>query len=478
MSVSTKESAGIPRSSTAVLDGRPAACEPQAEEQKSGGRRVYASTALWGLAMFAVVCQLMAATKLGSLHPEDFPYPTWTSWAIKEYNSPKTPTPNLVFLGSSLMLVPLDGVDADFTKKPIDGAKHHKSIFFESKFKDYSGDSIRTFNLALPGEMPSDAYLLTKFLLKNEKRPDVIVYGVGPRDFMDNLLPSPKATDPFRYLSRLGDYNERIDLIAPKWEERLAYELARAIYPLGESENIMTSISRQFNNFLVATFPNVTPSSTDKRRGLLPEYHPFEINLKECYFRPTDEKNRPPFVDNIDEYRKRYKTLKQDTFESQMQFLTDILDTANARGTHVVLLAMPITDINRQLISDKAWEQYKTSLEKLAAAKGATYFDFYATKQFPLSDFGDTVHLHSGGGARLLDMLAKKLADNHEIISSFNINRHDDTEPQVASLDEPIAASQSTAKSINASSRTNPGGGSSKQLNPAKQIAGVKDGAM
>lgn len=396
-------------------------------------RKTHRSSALWALALFVVVCQLMATFKLGYLKPTDFPYPTWTSWAIHEFQEKKE-NPEVVFLGSSLLLVPLDGVDADYTKKQIDGAKHHKSIFFESKFKQYSGTDVTSYNFALPGEMPSDAYLLTKFLLKNEKRPDVIVYGVGPRDFMDNLLPSPKATDPFRYLSRLGDYSERIDLIAPKWEERLGWEIGRMFYPVGASENITTSLSRQFNQFLATTFPSVKQSDINKRRKLLPEYHPFEILPNECFFNPMDDKTRPGFVDNIDEYRKRYKTLKRDTFLSQMQFLTDILDIAQERGTHVVLVAMPITDINRQLISDQAWNEYKTRLETLAHEKGATYFDMYATKQFPLKDFGDTVHLHSGGGARFLDMLAKKLSENHEVTAALNINREDCEHSSIAGL--------------------------------------------
>ncbi len=397
-------------------------------------RKAHGSTALWAFALFVVVCQVMAATKLGSLKPEDFAYPTWTSWAITEFQKNKTERPEIVFLGSSLMLVPLDGVDADYTKKPIDGAQHHKSIFFEEKFKQYSGTDVTTYNFALPGEMPSDAFLATKFLLKDEKRPDVIVYGVGPRDFMDNLLPSPRATDPFRYFSRLGDYSERISLIAPQWEERLGYELGRLFYPVRESENIMTSLSRESRKFLASTFPTVEPSSMDKRRGLLPEYHPFEIQPNECMFKPIDEKDRPAFVDNIDEYRKRYKTLKRDTFLSQMQFLTDILDIASDRGTHVVLVAMPITDINRQLISDAAWNEYKTRLETLAKEKNATYIDMYATGAFPLKDFGDTVHLHSGGGARFLDLLAKKLAKDHVTTAALNINREDSEHSSIAGL--------------------------------------------
>ncbi len=411
--------------------------EHGSKEPVVGGEKKKASLltsrALWAFVLFAATCQLMAAFKVGQLKPEDFPYPTWTSWAIGEFLGEKKPA-DLVFLGSSLMLVPLDGVDADFTKTQIDGARHHKSIFFESKFKQYSGADVKTFNFALPGEMPSDAYLLTKFLLKDEKRPDIIVYGVGPRDFMDNLLPSPRATDPFRYLSRLGDYSERICLVAPKWEERLGYELTRLFYPMAESENIMSSLSRSANQLLANAFPDVKPSDVHKRRLLLPDYHPFEIRLSECFFRPTTDENRPPFTDNIDEYRKRYKKLKWDTFLSQMQFLTDIIDTANQRGTHVVVMAMPITDINRQLISDEAWKEYKTRLKALAEAKGASYLDMYETKAFPLKDFGDTVHLHSGGGAKLLDMLARELAKDRAVTSALNINRSEDNNQSIAGV--------------------------------------------
>src|SRR5579885_3144617 len=170
----------------------------------------------WAIAAFLGLSQIMSALQVGALSPQDVPYPTWTSWAISDFMENAQKRPDFVFLGSSLMLVPLDGVDADYTSVALDGSKHHKSIFFEEKFKQYSGEKVDSFNFALPGEMPSDAFLITKFLLRDEHRPHVIVYGVGPRDFMDNLLPSPSATDPFRYLSRFGDYQERITLIDPE----------------------------------------------------------------------------------------------------------------------------------------------------------------------------------------------------------------------------------------------------------------------
>ncbi|MBX9694046.1 MAG: hypothetical protein K2Z81_16805 [Cyanobacteria bacterium] len=387
------------------------------------------------LLVFALVCLGLSTVKFGALPAVDVAYPTWTSWAVSDFLKEKTGRPELVFMGSSLMLVPLDGVDADFTGKRIDASTHHKSLFFEKRMKDLTGLDVSTFNFALPGEMPSDAFMITRHLLKADKRPDVIVYGVGPRDFMDNLLPSPAATDPFRHLERFGDYHDRIDLIAPKWEERLSYEMRRACYPLGVSADLQNGAARATANVLSQLFPLTRKPDIHKRRLLLPDYHGMEIQLGECYFRPTTAKDRTAFTDNVEEYRKRYKTLKWDTFLAQMQFVADICNIAQNRGIEVVLVAMPITDINRGLLSDDAWAAYTDTLKALATSKKATFIDMHATGQFPRSDFGDTVHLHSGGGARLLDMIARRISKEHKVLSALDIRR-DETDRSLAGLKE------------------------------------------
>lgn len=371
---------------------------------------------LVALASFVLLSAGLAHLSFGQTEPTDFPVNTWTTWAIKDFLSDQK-KPDVVFMGSSLMLVPLDGTDADHLNRRIDGSAHHKSVYFEDKFKQYSGQKIASYNFALPGEMPSDAALITRFLLKGEKAPKVLVYGVGPRDFMDNLLPSPAATDPFQYLSRFGDWSNRVDLIVPQWQERLNYELGRAFYTYGAKNQLAQNSDRAISAVLNKLAP--TPK-TDKtraelvatRRLLLPDYHPFEINRDECFFRPESQSARPKFEDNISEYRKRYKTLKMETFNGQMQFLADILDTAKERQVHVVLVAMPITDINRNLLSDQSWNLYRSRLRDLASRHQdtTTFFDMQETKAFNISDFQDTVHLHSGGGAKLLDMIAKIMA--------------------------------------------------------------------
>ncbi len=380
---------------------------------------------LVALASFAVVSAGLGALSFGRTAPTDFPVNTWTTWAIKDFLEGGK-KPDVVFMGSSLMLVPLAGVDADHLNRRIDGSAHHKSCYFEEKFGKYAGKKITSYNFALPGEMPSDAALITRFLLKGEKAPKVLVYGVGPRDFMDNLLPSPAATDPFQYLSRFGDWSNRVDLIVPQWQERLNYELGRAFYTYGVKNQLAQNYERALNTVLdkVAPQPTIAKSAADvvaMRRTLLPDYHPFEINRNEAFFRPEKNSERPKFEDNINEYRKRYKTLKMETFNGQMQFLADILDTARERDIRVVLVAMPITDINRSLLSDKSWELYRSRLRELVAKNdNTTFFDMQESKGFELADFQDTVHLHSGGGAKLLDKIAQIMAADKPTMAALN----------------------------------------------------------
>lgn len=362
--------------------------------------------------LFAVLNVCLASTGFKQ-KAIDFPVMTWTSWSIKDYLK-DTKKPDVVFLGSSLMLVPLDGTDADFLNKKIDASQHHKSYYFEDAYKMETGKAVDTFNFALPGEMPSDAYLITDFLLKAEKAPKVLVYGVGPRDFMDNLLPSPAATDPYRYLSRFGDLSSHANLLMSDWQERLNWELGKLFFLYGVHGQIALESERLLESTLNRVAPRAEVMPEEERialrRKLLPTYLPFQVNPKEAYFRPTDPASRGGFMDNVQEYRKRYKNLKMGTFNAQMTFLNDLIAIANSRGTHVVLVAMPITQINRELLPDASWNLYKDRLKALAAGHQVTYFDMHATGEFKVEDFQDTVHLHSGGGAKLLSKIAKIMA--------------------------------------------------------------------
>ena len=351
----------------------------------------------------------------------DFPFLSWTAWTIKDFFKQEQ-SPNLVFLGSSLMLVPLDGIDADYLNRRVDGSQHHHSAYFEDKFKEKTGISTRTFTFALPGEMPSDAYLIVDNMLKGKKKPEVIVYGVGPRDFLDNMLPSPSATDPFRFLSRFGDISPVAERVMPDWQDRLDFELGRLCYFYGKRVDISNNASKLASQIVgqLAPLPaNTKAASFDDRRLLMPDFRPCEVLQGQAFFRPMTGEQKGNFVDNLGEYKKRYAKMKWDTYISQMRFFADTIDAAQSRGIKFVVVTMPITGLNRSLLSNIAWDAYRSGVIGMAKAKGATVIDFSESPEFSQDDFGDTVHLHSAGGKRFFDLLMDRLALEKSLLTAL-----------------------------------------------------------
>lgn len=378
----------------------------------------------YSVIVFGAISLLAGSCKLWQSQATDYPYRSWTAWAIDDFLHQKR-APQLVFLGSSLVLVPLDGIDADYLNHRIDGAAHHKSTYFEEAFARKASIPTRTFNFALPGEMPSDAYMINNFLLKDGREPDVIVWGVGPRDFMDNLLPSPASTDPFRFLSRFGDINNVASLMMPEWTERFNYELGRAIYLYGRREDVarnLTNVATADINRLVPLPAGVKPMPTAEVKKMLPELRPFEVGLGEAFFRPVPLTEKAEFLNNVQEYRRRYKNLKWDTFRAQMSFFSKSLEIARQHGTKVIVVGMPITDINRSLLSDYALKTYKETVGKTASSQGASFIDLTDDPRFTRADFGDTVHLHARGGLRWMNILVDRLSADQDIVAALRKN--------------------------------------------------------
>jgi hypothetical protein len=151
---------------------------------------------------------------------------------------------------------------------------------------------------------------------------------------------------------------------------------------------------------------------------LMPDYKPFALEKEQAFFRPLTATELASFTDNLEEYRKRYKTLNMATFRTQMDFMARAIKTAKEQGIHVILVAMPITDLNRELISDSAWSLYQNSVKDLATTSGATLVDFSESSCFNRKDFGDTVHLHARGGRKFLDLLTERLVDDHQLLTA------------------------------------------------------------
>ena len=347
------------------------------------------------------------------------PKHTWAQWALMDYQTKKNNPAPIVFLGSSLMLMPLNLADASFLNRTIDGALHHTSLLFDYLVGDNKQLS-SNFNFALPGAMASDAYLITNLLLQEKNNPELIIYGIGPRDFLDNLLISPTSTDIYHCLSDLlkTDPNQIFSFTGKGWQSQLNEFLNKNVILYAAKENLDLATSQELDNLFSAIplhtlrfFHLSSPTlpermSSEKLHKLLPHYNPMSIDRNQCLFSPHTPVDPDRFTNNLDEYRMRYHTVNWDTFACQTKFFVDLLKLTRTHNVKVLVVAMPITSVNRQLLPDYVFTAYKENLRVLSKSYGAQFVDLDDTHSFNDQDFLDTVHLNATGGSKFLKLIS------------------------------------------------------------------------
>jgi hypothetical protein len=85
-----------------------------------------------------------------------------------------------------------------------------------------------------------------------------------------------------------------------------------------------------------------------------------------------------------------------------------------------MLVDMPLTAVNRNLLPPIFWASYKGGLKAACAENEAKYLDLSADKLFDNSDFVDTVHLNAGGGIKLIDKIADTVSQDAALRTCLN----------------------------------------------------------
>ena len=144
--------------------------------------------------------------------------------------------------------------------------------------------------------MPSDAYLIMQLLLAAKSHPGLIIYGVGPRDFVDNLLASPASTDPYHCLSKyIGSEDKTISLFRGRdWQSKFEYFISEH-FPLYGKRQYTLDLCADYGQYVYAkanSFINVSIGQKVNKNKLsiadvhniLPAYNPMTIGIKQCLF--------------------------------------------------------------------------------------------------------------------------------------------------------------------------------------------------
>jgi hypothetical protein len=351
-----------------------------------------------------------------------FTYPMWT---LDHYNSPnrsgiwwatkdflrQPATPDVVLLGSSLMMTALHGGDATYLGFPQNVVLHHQSAYLQKLMREKSQRDIQTFSFAICGQMASDAYAITRVLLKGDKQPQTIIYGIAPRDLMDNTLASPASTETFRYLSRVGDLSDIAYEARPSMWDAIDCTLGRISFLYEHKLDLIYLETKYVKQIMKMTgygdLENVhTPVYVRQLAMLdLPEdTGPNEILISSYRTNPE------PYRDNLHEYAVRYRQFNRKLFNQQLGYLQGLLQICKNRHIQLILVNMPLTQDNLNLMPQGFYQSYLNTVSDIATKYGGNVLDLNDTKIFPKEDFADSAHLNGQGGMHFFEVLSDRLA--------------------------------------------------------------------
>jgi len=373
---------------------------------------VLSSYAVVGLLMFLLVDAgfRFADKSLHLTNPQDSPMRSLIWWTAKGYIAERE-APDIVLLGSSLMMTAHHAGDATKRREIVNETNHFRSYCMEDFLKEINGQKPITFSFAIAGQMASDAYLIARSLLTGEKQPKVIIYGIAPRDLIDNTLPSAASTETFRYLNRLSDFSD-IELSArTSFNEYFQYGLEKAIYTLSHRPDLLClqhKLAYAVAPFGKEAFSEARIDTPFALRHQARMDLPDDNGSNELRIGPYD-KAAEPFRDNTQEYRFRYASIKQKTYKSQLSYLEKLMSLCKQRGIQLIVVNMPLTPGNVSLMPPGFYDRYKNTLAALANENGAGFMDMNKPGAFEQKHFADTVHLNGLGGMEFFKLLSSEL---------------------------------------------------------------------
>ncbi|HEY9679211.1 MAG TPA: hypothetical protein V6C76_14475 [Drouetiella sp.] len=290
--------------------------------------------------------------------------------------------PEVVLLGSSIMQLPTWFADKGDIL-PDQAYYYFRSASLEKKCATKRG----ILNLACPLTYASDVARIVEDRLSGTRKPDVIVYGIAPRDLFDNSVGEPNKSQFFAYLAKRSDY-------------------------LGNSDSYFSNVfDGAYNLILQGLF------IYQKRNELI---ELAKMTGKEILRRNKPVEPAPVTMDikrNLDEYRAHYENLNVDALNRQLKFLEALLATCERRQIRVILISMPLTNENKALLAKQLYPTFNQKLSTLANIYHQKLFQ-PEDRDFESADFMDSVHLNARGSkkfiAQLVPLIRHELSLSHQ----------------------------------------------------------------
>ncbi len=380
--------------------------------------------------------QEMTAQTITSSPSEKRQEGNWIWWVTRNYLV-KHPDAQIALMGSSQMASASFAIESDSQNVNVDCVTDKNSRFLSQLVKERTGVDTHTCLFALGGAMISDQYIIAKTLFTDKHKPKLVVLGVNPRDFIDNLMPSCASTETFHFMSPYTELGQFADSNFNSIYSRMDWTINEML-PLKLLKNtVALSIKhagdRVLNKFdLSINEDKDLVARDDESKGDVAQDGASDKETKTgnatildaIYGKLTEVKPatqiihpgmRFDFMDNMREYTKRYKSADVPMYTAQKKYFEEFLTFCQNQNIKVVVVGMPNMWPNRELLPQTFWTSFKTYIGDTCLKHDAVFVDHLDDdKLFVTNDYIDCVHMNQHGGKKLLTSVADAIAKNQK----------------------------------------------------------------
>jgi len=311
---------------------------------------------------------------------------------LKQARANKT----VALIGSSLVIAPLWSTDVSRGYFHEDCMNHHTSAVLTKKL-GVQGLDADVVSLATAGQFVSDTYLIVDKYLKTDRKPEILIYGIAPRDFMDDTAGGLALTSVFDQIVGVEDIPQVSSLFFNTFEERIDFVLNRSAYLYRKRGRYQTKFQDNCQKLAAKVMGDrkdkiVVSGQNDPLAGFLLGGNRTDIWAK-----------------SIEEYSRRYRYFNAQQFEKQKECFKALVALCKERDIKLYVLAMPLTNDNRKLMPPQFYERYISFVKEATADANVPFMDLQKSA-YKDDDFYDTVHLNSAGGERFLTTVSGLVA--------------------------------------------------------------------
>jgi len=323
--------------------------------------------------------------------------------------------PEVLVMGCSLPMTAIATYDERYARSLRASDENQLRTYTRARYLEYllqhiSG-SKRTqeiFNLTCVACMVSDANsLLLKVLETKTPQPKLIIYGVGPRSFVDNTIGQKTHIEQL-----LDTCKTSSDIADPKmsWSQRGELFISSLWKFYADRSDYRAFITSLFSD-IVDRSPTVYAAN---QRAIAEKAQDTEF-LSSSNLQSSSGSKRRVGASKLELdlalYNARYNPPNFTMFEAQKTKFDQFTKLCREKKINLLVVSMPITEQNRKLLDSRLLNAYSTEVRRLSLMNGAAFLDLTDDTTFTIADFEDSVHTNARGGKKVQDRIAAALAD-------------------------------------------------------------------